>query len=128
MIQFDGAVQVRCGPCAEHGFTLVGMEHGRPREPLHLSLLCAPPAGLPAQLDSPSIQLQDGAGRIVARDRVWQIAPRASFAHRDVTAAFGAAVPGEPAPLSKRLFWRAVLALAGSPPGRAWLARRAGAR
>ncbi len=127
MMRFEGPVEVRCGPCAAQGFTLVGVQHGRPREPLHLSILCAPPAGLPARLESPSVELEGTSARIIMGNREWEIAPRASFAHRDATDAFGAAIPAERAPLSKRLFWRVILALAASPLGRAWLARRAGA-
>ena len=43
--------------------------------------------------------------------------------HRDVRAAVFAAVPQQPATLSQRLFWRAVLFLASFPAGLALLKR-----
>lgn len=38
--------------------------------------------------------------------------------HRDIGSAFYRAVPPRPAPLGKRIFWRVVLALAASSPGK----------
>ena len=43
--------------------------------------------------------------------------------HRDVRAAVFAAVPQQPAKMSQRLFWRAVLFLASFPAGLALLKR-----
>lgn len=126
VMQFEGSVELKSGPCGGEGFTLVGRERGRTEEPLHLSLLCAVPPGLPARLDSPRVDLGAEGTRIVVGDAAWEIAPRAVFVHRDVGRAFCSAVPGEPAPAAKRLFWRLLLALASSRPGRAWLARRGG--
>lgn len=38
--------------------------------------------------------------------------------HRDIGSTFYRAVPPRPAPLGKRIFWRVVLALAASSPGK----------
>jgi hypothetical protein len=53
-------------------------------------------------------------------------AARGDARHRDVRDAVFAVVPQQPAPASKRLFWRLVLFLAGSPAGLRLLRRLRG--
>jgi hypothetical protein len=56
--------------------------------------------------------------RITCGSRDWVIEATAVHLHRDVGNAFYRALPPRPAPLAKRLFWRVVLALAGTRPGK----------
>jgi hypothetical protein len=51
----------------------------------------------------------------------WLVEATAVHLHREIAAAFYRAIPPRPAPWRKRLFWRAVLALAANRPGLAAL-------
>ena len=64
-----------------------------------------------------------GAGRyrIVSGERAWLLSARAVHVSREVAIPFYRALPPRAVPLSKRLFWRTVLALAGSRAGLALL-------
>ncbi len=59
-------------------------------------------------------------------DGEWTLHAARVFIHQDLTAPFVELVPPRPAPLGKRLFWRAVLWLMSHPGGRDWLLRRYG--
>jgi hypothetical protein len=66
-------------------------------------------------------QLGRGQYRIVSAAREWLISARAVHLHREIAAEFYRAIPPRPVPWRKRLFWRAVLALAASRAGLAAL-------
>ena len=59
-------------------------------------------------------QLGQGQYRIGAGARSWQISAPAVHLHREIAAQIYRAIPPRPVPWAKRMFWRAVLALAGS--------------
>jgi len=121
LYNFKGRVECRrsTGPL---GLTLIG----RTADPgvTWLAFQGPAPAELPASLEGALVQ-RSGAGeyRIASGGRSWTIAAGAIHAHRDVGAAFYAAVPPRPVPAAKRLTWRIVLALAGWPLGRRLLTR-----
>jgi len=80
------------------------------------------PADLPQALAAPRVEvLGDGRYRIVSAERTWLLSARAVHVSREVAAPFYRALPPRTVPLSKRLFWRTVLALAGSRAGLALL-------
>jgi hypothetical protein len=79
-------------------------------------------ADFPARLEAPVVEpagqheyriVSAGAQRVIRAQRV--------FVHRDVRQVFCDAVPARRPPLAKRLFWRALLAFAGSALGRRML-------
>jgi len=55
---------------------------------------------------------------IASASRDWTIEAASLHVHRDVGNVFYRAVPPRLAPLKKRLFWRVVLALAGTRAGK----------
>jgi hypothetical protein len=59
--------------------------------------------------------------RIGAGQREWLISSPAVHLHRGIAAQFYRAIPPRPAPWTKRMFWRVVLALAASRAGLALL-------
>jgi hypothetical protein len=74
---------------------------------------------LPELLHEVRIELRArGAWRILAREGAIEVAAASAHVHSDRSAEVMAAVPPRRAPLSKRLFWRLVLALAASGCGR----------
>jgi hypothetical protein len=118
-VRFAGPVRIAPGYGALRT-TLSGRDAtGRP---LTVGFAAAAPAGLPAQLPDAVIEPDaGGALRIRSSAGVWAIAARSAHVHTDVGAAFYRAIPPRPVPLSRRLFWRAVLMLAGSRGGMALL-------
>jgi hypothetical protein len=77
---------------------------------------------LPATLEDPRIEcLGAGDYRLTSRGGAWRVAARAVHLHAEVGAAFYRAVPPRAVPWPKRLFWRAVLALAAHRVGLAAL-------
>ena len=56
--------------------------------------------------------------RITAGSRDWIVEAASLHVHRDIGSTFYRAIPPRPAPLAKRLFWRSVLALAGTGAGK----------
>jgi hypothetical protein len=80
------------------------------------------PADLPQSLAAPRVEvLGEGRYRIVSGARAWLLSARAVHVSREVATPFYRALPPRAVPLSKRLFWRTVLALAGSRAGLALL-------
>ncbi|MGB8327246.1 MAG: hypothetical protein WCE48_06675 [Steroidobacteraceae bacterium] len=74
---------------------------------------------MPELLHAVRIELQArGAWRILAREGAIEVAAASAHVHSDRSAQVLAAAPPRRAPLSKRLFWRLVLALAASGFGR----------
>jgi hypothetical protein len=76
-------------------------------------------ADLPGCLtDAAVLALDEERYRITSGPSNWIVAARSVHVHRDIGNAFYRAVPPRPAPLTKRLFWRVVLALAGTRAGK----------
>jgi hypothetical protein len=80
------------------------------------------PAELPQVLTAPQVHaLGEGRYRIVSGEGAWLLRARAVHFSREVATPFYRALPPRPVPLSKRIFWRAVLALAATRAGLALL-------
>ncbi|HUL17765.1 MAG TPA: hypothetical protein VLV29_00740 [Steroidobacteraceae bacterium] len=80
------------------------------------------PAELPQVLTAPRVQaLGEGRYRIQSGEGAWLLRARAVHLSREVATPFYCALPPRPVPLGKRLFWRAVLALAATRAGLALL-------
>jgi hypothetical protein len=98
---------------------LIGRTTDRPEEIATLAFSCAAPVGLPEALEDATVeQLDAGRYRIWSGQREWIFPARANHLHREVAASFYRAVAPRLVPLSKRLFWRLVLAMAASPTGK----------
>lgn len=122
MIRFEGLVECRIDRGGPLGLTLSGR---RGAEGLHVAFVGAAPADFPAHFDGAVIEpAGSDEYRVVSGGEPRTIRARRVFVHRDVRQVFCAAVPTRPAPAAKRLFWRAVLAFAGSSLGRRALANR----
>ncbi len=67
--------------------------------------------------------LDDGRCRVAMLGREWLLVSPRTFVHHDASGAFYAALPPRRVPLVKRVFWRFLLAAAGSRAGRWWLGR-----
>lgn len=115
LVRFSGPVECRTDRAGPLGLTLIGREGD---EPVQVAFACAPQSGFPRRLDAPVVErTAPGTYRIGGeRDGLVLDATRV-FIHRDVTRAFHRAVPPRRAPLAKRAFWRAVLALAATRIG-----------
>jgi hypothetical protein len=91
-------------------------------EPAALAFSATAPADLPVTLQDAVVDhLGDADYRIGAGQREWLITAPAVHLHRGIAAQFYRAIPPRPAPWTKRLFWRVVLALAASRGGLALL-------
>jgi hypothetical protein len=89
-----------------------------PGEPTTLAFNAAAPVDLPPTLEDAAVDdLGGGEYRVGAGARAWLISSAAVHLHRDVGAPFYRAIPPRPTPWAKRVFWRAVLALAASRAG-----------
>jgi len=110
---------VRCSRAAQvPGLTLQGDTAEAPGEHTTLAFSAAAPADLPAALPETVVEHLGGAHyRIRAAGREWLIEAPAVHLHREIAGPFYRAIPARPAPWSKRLFFRAVLALAASRAG-----------
>lgn len=123
-MRFTGSVECRRSSGAAL-VTLVG--HDAAGAQVHLSLVGAVPAELPARLDTASVDWVEAQRyRISAGGRTWVVASPKVYLHYDLSEAFYGALPPRPVPLGKRLLWRFVLAAAASRIGSWWLARRGG--
>jgi hypothetical protein len=86
---------------------------------LIVTLTAAAIPDVPESMAAASISALDGRHyRIASGSRDWIVAATAVHVHRDIGEAFYRAIPPRAAPLSKRLFWRFVLALAGTGAGK----------
>lgn len=119
---FTGSVRCRRTPDGPLGLTLAGCTAVQPGAELELAFAGVAPADLPERLEDALIE-RTGTDeyRIAAGAREWRLTARALHVHRDVGAAFYGAIPGRPAPLTRRLLYRVVLALARSRVGLALL-------
>jgi hypothetical protein len=100
------------------GLTLAGNTHEAPAELSALAFSGSAPPDLPATLADALVEHLGGTQyRISAGSRSWLISASAVHLHREIAAQFYAAIPPRRAPWAKRVFWRAVLALAASRAG-----------
>lgn len=108
--------------------TLSGCAADRADEVLILTFISPLPADLPQSLSAATVSaLDERHWRIACGSRDWIVEATSLHVHRDIGKAFYRAIPPRPTPLAKRLFWRAVMALAGSRTGKrllSWLRRR----
>jgi len=123
-IRFEGPVECRVDRGGPLGVTLTGR---RGAEILHVTFVGTAPADLPPRLDGAILERVGGDEyRIASGGERRTIQAQRVFVHRDVRQVFCGAVPTRPAPVVKRLFWRAVLAFAGSSLGRSVLGKARG--
>ena len=130
ILRFKGAVKCVDGP-GRAGVTLLGkiLEADGSTSAAQLSLSCRQRPALAPTLDEVSLEaltaqemlLRSGAQQWQLRSTTWQL-------HRDVGAAFYAAIPPRPTPWSRRITWRVLLGIAAASPGRWLLARLARAK
>jgi hypothetical protein len=115
-LRFEGPVECRLDPRGPIGLTLIGR---RGNEILHVTFVGVASGDFPARLEAPVVEpAGEHEYRIVSVGVRRTIRAQRVFLHRDVREAFCGAVPARPAPVAKRVFWRAVLALAGTSLGR----------
>ena len=118
IVSFLGSVDCIRQPGAALGLILSGRTADHPGERTTLAFSGGAPADLPDVLEAATVDsLQPGSYRIASAGREWHVTAAASHLHRDIGADFYRALPPRPVPLKKRLFWRAVLALAARPWG-----------
>jgi hypothetical protein len=122
VVHFTGAVSCTRTPAGPLGLTLTGRTADRPGEELELAFAGTAPADLPAHLDGAVIERAGpGSYRIASGARSWTITARSVHLHRDVAQDFYRAIAPRPAPLSRRLLFGVMLALARSRAGMALL-------
>ena len=98
---------------------LSGSAADSPDEVLILTLISPVRADPPESLNAAVVtSLDEQHYRIASPSRDWIVEATSIHLHRDIRAAFYRAIPMRPAPLVKRLFWRMVMALAGSRAGK----------
>lgn len=74
---------------------------------------------LPGTLMAVSVSVLDERHYLIGSESGdWTVEATSLHVHRDIGDAFYRAVPPRPVPLGKRLFWRLVLALAGTGAGK----------
>jgi hypothetical protein len=104
------------------GITLRGNTTEAPGEPTALAFSASAPADFPGILEDALVEHLGGTQyRISERTRTWLITAAAVHLHREIATQFYRAIPPRRAPWAKRVFWRAVLALAASRAGLALL-------
>ena len=113
---FAGAVTCsRCG----NALTLTGSAAESAAGILILTFVDAGVCGLPDRLSAATVRTLGGCRYgISSGSRDWVMEASSVHVHRDIGKAFYRAVPPRPTPLGKRLFWRVVLALAGTRAGK----------
>ena len=121
---FRGAVKaLRTG----NALILTGAAADRPDETLILTFIDPRPADLPERLSAAAVDAIDAHRyRVRSGSSDWMVEAGSLHVHRDVSAAFHAALAPRPAPLRKRLFWRLVLMLAATRGGKRLLLRLRG--
>ena len=99
--------------------TLTGIAADSGADILILTFIAPVGAALPDRLAGAAVRaLDERRYSIVSGSRDWALTAASVHVHRDIGNAFYRAVPVRPAPLSKRLFWGVVLALAGTRGGK----------
>lgn len=115
MAAFRGPVACRRTP---NGLTLSGAA-ARGDETLIVTLLDPRGPELPESLTAAVVRACGGRGyRIMAAPQEWSLEATSVHVHHDIREAFYRAIPPRPVPLQKRVFWRVVLALAGTRAGK----------
>lgn len=121
---FRGPVSCRRAATA---LVLSGAAADAADERIILTFIGPRPADLPAALadslarpmaDAAVVALPESRYRLISGSGDWVIEATSVHLHRDIGNAFYRAVPPRPAPLARRLFWRAVLALAATRAGK----------
>lgn len=111
-----GPVSCRRTP---HALILTGLAGEPEQAGLILTFLAAKLPDVPDSLAAAEVLVLDERHyRIVAAEGSWELEASSVHVHRDIAAAFYRAIPPRQVPLRKRLFWRIVLALAGTRPGK----------
>jgi hypothetical protein len=102
-----------------NALTLTGPAADSQDDRLILTFISPTPPDVPHSLTAPDVvALDEHHYRIVSSSQRWDIEATSAHVHRDIGNAFYRAIPPRPAPLKKRLFWRVVLALAGTRAGK----------
>lgn len=113
---FRGPVTCRRGV---GGLTLTGGAADSADDSLIVTFIAATVADLPDSLGAATLRARDERHyRIICGSREWLVEATSVHVHRDIGREFYRAIPPRPAPLTKRLFWRVVLALAATRAGR----------
>lgn len=99
--------------------TLSGAAADSPDDGLIVTFIGQAMPEVPGSVSGVSIRAVDQRHYLIASESQELLIEAAAFhLHRDIGSAFYRAVPPRPAPLTKRIFWRVVLALAGSRAGK----------
>jgi hypothetical protein len=113
---FRGTVSCRR---SRNALTLTGAAADPGGGILIVTLTTSTTPDVPESMTGVSMSALDGQHyRIASGSQDWIVAATTVHVHRDIGAAFYRAIPPRAAPLSKRLFWRIVLALAGTRAGK----------
>ena len=109
---------VACRPGA-NAVTLTGAAADSGDDILIVTFVGSKASDFPESLAAVTVRAVDERHyRIVTESRNWIVEANSLHVHRDVGSAFYRAIPPRPAPLKKLLFWRVVLALAGTHAGK----------
>jgi hypothetical protein len=126
ILRFEGPVTWEAGP-GPAGITLLGriVEPDGRTTPAQLSLICTERPELPARLQALTVE-KTPAAEVVLRSGAHEWRPHCNTwqLHRDVGAAFYAAIPPRRTPWTRRLSWRLLLGSAATAPGHWLLSRR----
>ena len=119
VVTFRGGVSCRRDPDGPLGLTLIGWTADHPDERVTVAFSGRAPDSLPEVLEDPTVyRIDQRRYRIASTPREWTVDAGAAHVHRELATAFYRAIPPRPAPWTKRLFWRVVLALAARPWGK----------
>lgn len=119
VVTFRGGVSCRRDPDGPLGLTLIGWTAAHPDERVTVAFSGRAPDSLPEVLEDPTVyRIDQRRYRIASTPREWIVDAGAAHVHRELATAFYRAIPPRPAPWTKRLFWRVVLALAARPWGK----------
>lgn len=113
---FQGTVVCRR---SVNALSLTGSAADSADDILILTFVASDVSGLPDRLSGAAVRAL-GGGRygIGSASGDWVVEASSVHAHRDIGSVFYRAVPPRPMPLKRRLFWRVVLALAGTRAGK----------
>jgi hypothetical protein len=111
------------GPVTCHrgadALTLSGAAADSADDMLILTFIAATVPDLPGALDAATISALDrDRYRIASGSGEWVVGATSLHVHRDIGRVFYRAIPPRAVPLRKRLFWRGMLALAGTSAGK----------
>ena len=119
VVTFCGGVSCRRDSCGPLGLTLIGWTADHPEERVSLAFAGQAPDNLPEVLEDPTVyRIDQRRFRIASTPREWIVEAGAAHVHRELATAFYRAIPPRPVPWSKLLFWRTILALAGTSWGK----------